>query len=395
MGLRRLLWLFVLMGFTGMALAQGTAKESPQRTVTVPLIVEFNRPFVDLQLSRPDGTLRTARFWIDTGGGGFLLSEPLATELGLRPGEQFNDGDMKMAMTSAPKASLGGMPLDLTAARAVIVLGRNDMDDGVPAEGMLPGHVLARYHVVFDYPRGRFTLAEPGVLQPRGTRIASPISEQMGFPRIEVRAGDQTLALLLDTGASFTMISEQQMAKWRWPKITGAFGNANMGTGPYEAEATMLRMPQLRVGEATLRDVPVVSRRAGTFEKYMSSLMTGPIVGALGGNVLRAFRIEIDYPNGATYVEQSGALQPHDLDMAGIILNPEPDGSYLVLDTVKSEKSLRPGDKLLQIDDLAVTGATLAKVIDALRGTPGQTRTVRIERAGKSLTLKVPVQRVL
>jgi hypothetical protein len=39
------------------------------RSVTVPLRFTDNRVFIDLTLVRADGKLRTARFWVDTGGG--------------------------------------------------------------------------------------------------------------------------------------------------------------------------------------------------------------------------------------------------------------------------------------------------------------------------------------
>jgi len=40
----------------------------------------------------------------------------------------------------------------------------------------------------------------------------------------------------------------------------------------------------------------------GTFERYMSSMMTAPIVGSLAGNVLRGFRVELDYPGKRLYL---------------------------------------------------------------------------------------------
>ncbi len=41
------------------------------------------------------------------------------------------------------------------------------------AEGMIPGHVLAKYHVVFDYPVATLTIAPFGVLTPKD--IAMPM----------------------------------------------------------------------------------------------------------------------------------------------------------------------------------------------------------------------------
>lgn len=56
-------------------------------SVTVPFHFEGNRIFVDLKVGIPNGPKRSARFWVDTGGGGFLLTESLAQELGFQWGE--------------------------------------------------------------------------------------------------------------------------------------------------------------------------------------------------------------------------------------------------------------------------------------------------------------------
>jgi hypothetical protein len=41
----------------------------------------------------------------------------------------------------------------------------------------------------------------------------------------------------------------------------------------------------------------VTSQCEGTFERYMTGMMTAPIAGALAGNVFEQFRVELDYAN--------------------------------------------------------------------------------------------------
>lgn len=385
----------------GKAQRQAPAKDS----ATVPLHVVFNRPFIDLEFKRPDGSARRARFWVDTGGGGFIMAEPLAKELGVKLGQVFTEGGEKMASAEPPETSLGGMPIDLKGARCFVSIGQKTIMQGVDAEGLFPGHILMRYHVVFDYPDRKFTLAKPGAFKPRGVQIPSPIGKQTGFPRIEMTIGGETFGFLLDTGASYTMISEDLLAKWSeghkdWKRATGAVGAANMGLGQMEAKGL-----QLRVAEAKLATFPVggfaaIARPKGTFETYMSRMMSAPIIGAIGGNVLAAFRVEIDYASGMTYLEKKGAINAFDTDMVGLTLVAKADGSYVVV-AVSSQNSkealdsINPGDRLLKVNKLEVTGQPMAQVIDSLRGKPGDRRALVLERDGKPFTVVAPVVRIL
>ena len=381
------------------------ATTGQRQTVTVPLVVEMNRPFIDLEFRRSDGSTRKARFWVDTGGGGFIVTERLARDLGLEFGEVVDEGGARFAATKPPSASVGGMPLNLDRARVLIQLGTKTIAPGVGADGVLPGHVLMRYQVVFDYPGRRFTLAVPGMLHPRGIRLASPIDQHTGFPRLEAQIGGEAFGFLLDTGASFTMISQEQISRWasapaNWKATTGAVGAANMGVGGMELNASMLRLPQLGLGTMALNGIAAVSRPKGTFERMMSRMMTAPIVGAIGGNVWRAFRVEIDYANGATYLEKSGTLDPVDLDVVGAIVSPSANGTYTLVGVAKQDgkevtNALRGGDRLVKIGRLDVTGAPLAEVIEALHGKPGDIRTLVVEREQKPVTVKVPIVRVL
>lgn len=259
------------------------AQRTPDR-VTVPLIVEGNRPYVLVTFQRPDGSERTARFLLDTGGGGFLITEPLARELGLTMGaEMREEGRVFAPVTSPVRASIGTLPLTLNPQRVAVVIGTDNVlptANAGHAEGMVPGHVLAQYHVVFDYPAATFTLASPGVLIPRGTPLPMPVSKQ-GFPRTEVEVDGRRYGMLLDTGASFTMVSEVLLKTWGgrhpdWPRHPGAFGDAATLGG--QTLETMF-VPQGTWAAFPLREFGVTSQREGTFERYMSGMMRRPIVG--------------------------------------------------------------------------------------------------------------------
>jgi predicted aspartyl protease len=276
--------------------------------VTVPLHVESNRPFIDVALRKPDGSTRLARFLVDSGGGAFLVVEPLARELGLKWGEVKREDDGQFGFVVAPpSAFLGSLPLDLDPQRVVVQIGEGDIlppEARAHAEGLFPGYLLARYHVVLDYPKGTFTLAKPGILEPIGKGMPMPVSDRSGFPRTELEVDGISRGFLLDTGASFTMVSEVLLKAWGaahpdWPRHPGAVGEASTLGG--QTLETM-SVSGARWGTRALDEFGVVSQHEGTFEKWMSSMMTTPILGSLAGNVLKGFRIELDYPNEMLYV---------------------------------------------------------------------------------------------
>ena len=52
--------------------------------------------------------------------------------------------------------------------------------------------------------------------------------------------------------------------------------------------------------------------------------------------------------------------------------------------------SIRPGDKLVEIDNVALKEATIFKALDGLKGKPGDMKVLTIERDGKTIELVVP-----
>ena len=55
---------------------------------------------------------------------------------------------------------------------------------------------------------------------------------------------------------------------------------------------------------------------------------------------------------------------------------------------------VEPGDRLLKVDGLEVTGASMGRVVDALRGRPGDVRLLQLERRGKTFTVRATVTRL-
>ena len=296
------------------------------------------------------------------------------------------------------------MPIDLAGVPALAKIGSARLNPRDDAEGLVPGRLLRKYHVIFDYPAKTFTMARPGTVTPRGERLPAPIG-RTGFPRIELTIAGETQGFLLDTGATYTMISRAVLDRWAvaqpaWPNAIGAVGMANMFGGKIEAEALMLRMPEATLGTLRIDHAAAVSRPIGTFEKYMSAMMTAPIVGAIGGNILKQLRVEIDYAGGVVYIQRGGPSEPNDLDQVGLTLAATPSGALMISAVSAGNDSvvvqgLRAGDRLLRVNGVEMTGVTLSAAQKALAGRPGEIKTIVVERDGAPITVQAKVSRIL
>ena len=374
--------------------------------VTLPMRVEGNTPVVTLSFKRTDGSIRTARFVFDSGGGAILLDQGLAHDLGLKPeGPIIASQGERYRRVNLPLMLAGGMPIDVGASHAFVHLGRNSFTNRVAVEGLLPGKALEQYQVVLNYPRRLFSIGEPGSLQHRGTKLACPYIPSSGHPMIEVGIDGTNYEFLLDTGSNITLARAGVLRKWSkehpgWPTSIGAAGPANDG-GASDADALLLRVPALRLGRFSVAQ-PAMASRPDKIYSPTSYETPAPIAGALGGNVLRRFRVEIDYPERLLYLEPSGRQHADDFDFdtVGLVLSTNGAGE-LVVRAVSStasavtKRNIRPDDVIVGISGIGKAPQTLMKAADALSGGIGERKQLSILRKGKAMRVTVTVARIL
>jgi predicted aspartyl protease len=367
--------------------------------------IRDNRAFVSLRLLGPNGRSKAARFWLDSGGDTVFLSGPLAHELGLQEsGAAFTGmGNTPSHFVTKPRLSIGGMEIDLARVGVAASLSESSRNAfaGVEAEGFLPATVLRNYDVVFNYPAHSFSLFQPGTAIHRGTPVPMLVKAQTGFARIEIAIDGKPYGFMLDTGAAYTGVSRAVMDQWiarhpSWRHSIGAVGTANMVGKQFDVTNQLLRIPEIRWGPFKLQNVGMVSRPSGVYEKIVSEDMAAPIIGALSGNVLRQFRLDLDYPDGVAYLSFEGADSSFDLDCVGLILQVNASGKAVVSGVAQHDghpeiNGLESGDILLKVDSRAVTGSPLATILQRLSGTIGTVKHLTIQRGDQVLTISAAV----
>jgi hypothetical protein len=136
------------------------------------------------------------------------------------------------------------------------------------------------------------------------------------------------------------------------------------------------------------------------FEKSEHAPAAGDVAGELGGNVLKSFRIDIDYANGVAYFDKATGADADQLDMVGLIVRPEADGSYSVGSDIDvtgdaAKSAIAVNDHLIAIDGTSVANMTMGQVIQALSGAPGQTKELLLSHGENTYSVKAVVRRHL
>ncbi len=390
---------------TTLALAAPGQEKAP-RSATVPFILDNNRMVVEAEIQAKDGSWQKARLWVDTGNPSFLISPSLAGRLGIDVSPDKNPPEVP----TPGNVRIGGLAIDFAGVKTNAGRDIDWLFNAIHNDGNLPSTVLRRYHVVFDYPSRRMTLAEPGVLKPRGVRSAAAVHPATGIVQMNAVIDGETYSLALDNGASASFLPDSLLARFsqshpEWPSSRGAVGCANIwGWWPEEGSWPMMRIPELRWGEIVLSDIVVIGLpqfgEGMDVGKWYSKKTAKPVVGFLGPNAFRNCRVEIVYPESAIYVEKGLLSDAHDMDIVRLTVKPLNDGRYEVIGVLGADgkpviEGVAAGDILLQVGELTTRGATMGTVIDALRGKPGEVRVLKLERDGKPLTIEAKVERVL
>ena len=375
---------------------------------TVPFIFDDNRVFAQLEFVRPDGVVRKGYAFVDLGTPVMVLDKKLHQELQV---DQKNPLRFRVGKL--------GIKVESSKVDTDTGLGMTGVDGKrtVPVEAVLSASVLTSYQVVFDYARQTLTIAKPKTLEGKGDGVPCRVNEKTGLVSISAEIGGQSYAIAVDTGSAYSWVNDSVAQQWTtvhpdWKRGIGAVGEANMQTGSDDAEARaeILRLPEIRLSSLKLRQigmlgiaprvppvppVPGESKVTGNFFDWYSKKAPEPVIGWLGGNVLKGFRVMIDFPSDTTYWEQESDLDSHDLDQVGVTLEKR-SGDYFIAGI--AEKSGKPvldsvqiGDKLIQIDDVRVSNATRGAIFAALHGEPGSVRLLILERGGHRLNVRAKI----
>jgi hypothetical protein len=378
-----------------------TADGAPSpESATVPVRLDNNRMFVELDFRRPDGSVRKSTAWVNTGGAALTLASPLRDELGRAAPVDFQ---------------IGGMPVHVDA-KAVEAIGPASLAQAagpIPVEAYLSAGVLKNFRVTLDYANRTLTLARPSDEPAPGVAVPIQVNPATGLVTVEAEIDGKTWPVVIDLGGGYTWLRGDVVRGWLashpdWYRADGAVGQSNqaMVGFAFEQGGTAARVPLVRLGALEIHDVGVLGSspaHASAMDRYLDGLFwrawdgdarVRPL-GWMPGNVLRNYRVTLDYKNHVSYWLKTSEPDPTDLNSVGIsLVHTTKDyvvGGLVSVHGAVSVMGVAVGDRLTAVDGKDVTGATRGEVIAALHGAPGDHRRLTLERKGQTIQVDATV----
>lgn len=271
------------------------------------------------------------RLITDTGGGVFFFDDAAARAKLSVSGVTLEDYKGMAAKypefepgkgVPVPKTEGDVIPLAPGPVRARLSWLTKDID-GILGQGWFGDRVWT-----LDYPGKKLIYHEDGKAshseQAHKMEMAFRTKENgqraINYPRIQVVIAGQTLDMLLSTGSSImlsadalkamgdggaairatSLISKSVLEQWKkdhpdWRVIA----NAEEGAGE-----PMILVPELTLAGFKVSQVWFTQRQDNNFSEHFANWMDKPVVGAIGGNALKDFRIVLDYPGSVAWVEK-------------------------------------------------------------------------------------------
>jgi hypothetical protein len=375
----------VLLPF--LALGQSTGEiHLPNKSASIhlPMTVRANGPYVEVKANGRGPFV----FEVDTGSMTSPVASELANELGL---EEADSPTYRSVQIGFAEGFSAPMPLDFASFAGLWPL------TGRHIYGDLGYSILKHFVVEFDYERGYLTLYDPQKYEYSGDGAVFPASLEMGYdPQIEGKllvAGGVEIPVrfTLDTGAGGTVVSApvvkaHNLLKVVTAKIPNAGKPKTDGVDGLVFETTTARIDAIKLGNLVIAR-PLVA---------LSTDTSGPFamedIGVnLGGNVLRRFKVIVDYFRNRVILEPNGHFHdPFVSDASGLVL--EADGPEfkrvlvrgIVEGSAADKAGLKEGDLITAIDGESTDKYALWEIQDLLKAS-GQMRKLTVHRENQTM----------
>ena len=374
-------------------------------TTTVPLIVEGDQLLLEVTAEGPAGS-RKLLANLNMGGGASGWQSHVYDEI----------GHVHLAPV---RFSIGGIPITVAPGHSQLFDDAAYPDRQIgfffythKVEGQIQCGVLQNFDIALDYAQKTLTLAAPGTLPHDGIAVPIHVNEATGLSTVDFIVDGKPYPMVIDIGGGYTWVRPRVAAEWLtahpdWKHAVGAVSASNYGMTEYKAEqeGAVLRIPKASIGPMAIDNVGILGAANGIgpynladtenlYDEWQKSAPE-PVVAWLAANIVKHYRLTIDYKAHMSWWKKIDDIDPHELDLVGLNFVYDKGvysiGRVVTKDGKPTAAGVESGDRLVAIDDAPVQGWSRDQLFAALGGKPGDIHRVTVQRGGKTLTVSLPV----
>jgi predicted aspartyl protease len=112
---------------------------------------------------------------------------------------------------------------------------------------------------------------------------------------VEVIVFEQPFKAVVDTGASRTVFDKTTVEQFIDSDALLLSDKLSTGLGTNSMESHTLLIPQLVLGNLTVKDFECAVLDLSMINKAYESLQTGPIIGVIGGDIMMKYKASLSY----------------------------------------------------------------------------------------------------
>ena len=344
---------------------------------------------------------------LDTGASTTVISDTRAKELGLKlegkTDATTQGGSIEASFVKGVSLNLSGVEFPKMTLAAIRLSGL-EAGLGQKVDGILGYEIFNRFVVEIDYASKVVTFYEPQGYKYSGRGMVIPISIEDNTPFVVGKITGPKLIkgnFLLDTGAPGVLnlagpFAAQHKLLDSVPhtiSITSGALLANRSSGKIG------RLKGFQMGSFVIKN-PVVnfSQDAGGSEGDKASTEYG---GLIGGEILRRFKLIIDYSRRRTILEPNRYLsERYEFDMSGMSLAASGEGfktfkvRALVENSPATQAGFKVGDTIISIDGRSTGDMTLDQIRSMFRQ-EGRSYSLSAKRGESVLSLMIKTRRLI
>jgi hypothetical protein len=370
-------------------------------TSGAPVKVPFEQSSNKIYLRAKVGGSGPYWFVLDSGMPGMALDMGLCKKLHLTTSDSSTvqgagAGSIAAARIEAPEISLPGvrykprgpLALDLDPVMSPV--------EGRHLDGLIGGDFLSQTVVEIDYARKQLSFLDPATFRHSGPSSGIPL-EIAGWMfiggTVEIKPGHPVSGrFLVDTGDRLAItlnspfVKQQALLSDTTPQMAVASGIGGI------VKHGVTRIAALHMGSTSVNDF------IGTLSTDTAGVFSADqFQGLIGAEILRRFRVTIDYPHKLLYLDPGGQPVGGEFDASGLFLKAVgPDfRSFEVLSVASGSPAAAAGidigDRILSIDGREANQLTLEDVRATLRRSGKSVRLAFSRRGAVTLKLRLPV----